>query len=50
LKNLETMGKFLDSHDHLKLKQKDINHQNRSLKCNEIEASIESPKKGKSRI
>jgi hypothetical protein len=40
------MGRFLDTYDHPKLNQEDINHQNRSITQNEIEASIKSlPKK-----
>jgi hypothetical protein len=30
--NLEEMDKFLDTYDHLKLNQEDINHQNSSIK------------------
>jgi hypothetical protein len=47
--NLEEMNKFLDTYDHPKLNQEDINHLNRSITQNEIEAAIESPKKEKSR-
>jgi hypothetical protein len=43
------MDKFLDTHDHPKLKQEDINELNRSITQNVIEAAIESPKKEKSR-
>jgi hypothetical protein len=49
LENLEEMDKFLDIYDHPKLNQEDINHLNRSITCNEIEAAIDSPKKEKSR-
>jgi hypothetical protein len=43
------MDRFLDPYDNPKLNQEDINHLNRSITQNEIEASIESPKKEKSR-
>jgi hypothetical protein len=44
------MDKFLDTYDHPKLNQQDINHLNRSITENEIEAAIKSlPKKEKSR-
>jgi hypothetical protein len=46
LENLEEMHKFLDAYDPPKLNQEDINHLNRSITCNEIEAAIKSlPKK-----
>jgi hypothetical protein len=48
--NIEEMDKFLDAYDHRKLNQEDINLLNRSITQNEIEAAIESPKRGKSRI
>jgi hypothetical protein len=48
LKNLEEMDKFLDTNDHLKLNQEDINHLNRSITHNEIEAAIKSLPKNKS--
>jgi hypothetical protein len=44
LENLEEMDKFVDTYEHPKLNQEDINHLNRSIKCNEIEAAIFSPK------
>jgi hypothetical protein len=43
--NFEEMDRFLDTYDHLKLNQEDINHLNRSITQKEIEAAIESPKK-----
>jgi hypothetical protein len=45
LENLEEMDKFLDTYDHQKLNQEDINHLNISITHNEIEAAIESPKR-----
>jgi hypothetical protein len=42
LENLEEMGKFLDTNDLLKLNEEDINHLNRSITHNEIEAAIKS--------
>jgi hypothetical protein len=45
LENLEEMEKFLDTYDHLELNQENINHLNRSITQNEIEAAIKSPKK-----
>jgi hypothetical protein len=43
------MDKFLDPYDHPKLNQEAINHLNRSITLNEIEATIKSPKKEKSK-
>jgi hypothetical protein len=40
------MDKFLDTYDHLKLNQEDVNHLNRCITRNEVEAAIKSlPKK-----
>jgi hypothetical protein len=47
--NLDKMDKFLDTYDHPKLNKEDINHLNRSITHNEIEAAIKSPQKEKSR-
>jgi hypothetical protein len=47
--NLEKKDKFLDTYDHIKLNQEGINHLNRSITQNEIEAAIQSLKKEKSR-
>jgi hypothetical protein len=50
LENLVEMDKFLDTYDHPKWNQEDINHLNRFITCNEIEATKKSlPKKEKSR-
>jgi hypothetical protein len=48
-KNREEMERFLDTYDRPKLTQEDINHLNRSIAQNEIEAAIKSLKKEKSR-
>jgi hypothetical protein len=45
LENLEEMNKFLDTYDHPKLNQKDINYLNRSITCNEIAVAIVSQKR-----
>jgi hypothetical protein len=42
------MDTFLDIYDQPKLNQEEINHLNRSITSNEIEAIIESSKKEKS--
>jgi hypothetical protein len=39
------MDKFSDIYDHPKLNQEDINHLNRSITQNEIEAAIVSKKR-----
>jgi hypothetical protein len=46
--NLEEMGRFLDTYDHPKLNQEDINNLNRSIIQNEIEPGIKSLPKKKS--
>jgi hypothetical protein len=43
--NLEDMDRFLGTYDHPKLNQEDINHLNRSITWNEIEAAIVSQKR-----
>jgi hypothetical protein len=48
LENLEEINKFLDTYDHQKQNQEDINHLNRSITCNEIKAAINSLPKKKS--
>jgi hypothetical protein len=48
LENLEEIEKFLDTYDHPKLNQEDINHLNRSMTHNEIEAATKSLPKNKS--
>jgi hypothetical protein len=45
LENLEEMDKFLDTDDHPKLNQEDINHLNRFTTRNEIEAVESLPTK-----
>jgi hypothetical protein len=42
------MDRFLDTYDHPKLNQEEINHLNRSVPQNEIEAAIKSLPKNKS--
>jgi GTP1/Obg family GTP-binding protein len=41
-KDLEEMDRFLETYNHRKLNQEDINHLNRSITQNEIEAAIVS--------
>jgi gamma-glutamylcysteine synthetase len=45
---LEEMGTFLDTYEHPKLNQEDINHLNRSITQNEIEAAVKSLREKKS--
>jgi hypothetical protein len=45
VENLEEMYKFLDTYGQPKLNQKGINHLHRSITNNEIEVTIESPKR-----
>jgi hypothetical protein len=42
------MDRFIETYDHPKLNQKDINHLNRSMIWNEIEAAIKNLPKKKS--
>jgi hypothetical protein len=46
--NLKEMDRFLDTYDHPKLNQEEINYLNRSIIQNEIEAAIKSLPKKKS--
>jgi hypothetical protein len=46
LENLE-VNKFLDTYDHLKLSQEDINHLTRSITSNEFEAAIKEKEKSR---
>jgi glutamyl-tRNA reductase len=46
--NLEEMGRFLDTYNHPKLNQEDINHLNRCITQKQIEAAIKSLPKKKS--
>jgi hypothetical protein len=46
LENPEEIDKFLVTYNHSKLNQEDINHLNRSITHNEIEAAMKSLKKG----
>jgi hypothetical protein len=48
LENLKEMDRFLDTYDHPKLNEEDINHLNSSITQNEIEAAIKSLPKKKS--
>jgi sugar/nucleoside kinase (ribokinase family) len=43
--NLEEMDRFLDTYDHTKLNQEDINHLTGSITQNEIEPAIVSQKR-----
>jgi uncharacterized membrane protein YgaE (UPF0421/DUF939 family) len=46
--NLEEMDRFLETYNHIKLNQEDINHLNRSITQKVIEAAIKSLPKKKS--
>jgi hypothetical protein len=46
--NLEEMDRFLETYNHPKLNQEDINHLNRSITQKEIEAAVKSLPKKKS--
>jgi hypothetical protein len=46
--NLQEMDRFLETYNHPKLNQEDINHLNRSITQKEIEAAIKSIPKKKS--
>jgi hypothetical protein len=46
--NFEEMERFLDTYNHPKLNQEDINHLNISIRQNKIEAAIKSLPKKKS--
>jgi hypothetical protein len=48
LEKLQEIDKFVDTYDHLKLNQEDINHENRSIISNEIKAAINSLLENKS--
>jgi hypothetical protein len=43
LENLEDMDTFLEAYNQPKFNQEDVNHLNKSITSNEIEAVIESP-------
>jgi len=48
--NFKEMDRFLDTYNHPKLNQEEINHLNRSITQNEIEAAIKSLPKKKSPV
>jgi hypothetical protein len=48
LENFEEMDRFLDTYNHPKLNKEEINHLNRSITQNEIEAAVKSLPKKKS--
>jgi hypothetical protein len=45
LENLEEMTKFIDTYDHPKLNQQDVNQINRFITHKELEAAIVSQKR-----
>jgi hypothetical protein len=47
--NLEEMDRLLETYNHPKLNQEDVNHLNRSITQKQIEAAIKASKKEKSR-
>jgi hypothetical protein len=48
--NLKEVVRFLETYDHPKLNQEDINHLNRSITQNDIEAAINNLPKKKSPV
>jgi hypothetical protein len=48
IENIEEMNKFLDTYDHPKLNEEDINHNNKFITQSEIEAARKNHPKKKS--